>query len=173
MDPATMAILASVLGPMLAGAFGGGGSSSGGALGLMNDPEVLAQLKQAMFGIGANGQSDFYGGLVGQQYKQAVDKAPLQAAITRMAGKLLPRAYQPGVIDGLGGSNSDGMPPFLQRNGTTDGPSTTVRLTPPSIPGFNNGGGGGDGREPGGRLGKQTLAPPTYDQLLAQLQGNG
>lgn len=171
MDPATMAILASVLGPMLAGAFGGGGSSSSGVSGLMSDPAVLAQLKQAMFGIGSNGQSDFYGGLLGQQYKQAVDKAPLQAAITRMAGKLLPSMYQPGVIDGLGGVGGTGMPPHLQNNGTTDGRVDNVRISPPPI---DLGTGSTNGRDPGGSVfGKQSLAPPSFAQLIAKLQGNG
>lgn len=101
MDPFS-AIIAAL--PMLAGLFGGGGSSSSGGLNsLFSDPSIGPMLKQSMFGNDARtlpyidpktGQVTFEGpnapGLIGLQYGDALRNDPLKAAITRLAGGLLP-----------------------------------------------------------------------------------
>lgn len=171
MDPISgaMAVI-----PLLSLLFGGGGNNSGntGINQLFNDPAVLQQLKDTLFGS-PTATGDLSGGILGLQQADAVRNEPLKRAITTLATNLLPvSATRNGGFGDLGGPNKDGMPPPGSPNSTPSNPNTTIRLTPPTIPGQSPAdpsiGGGETG--PGASPRNRGLSVPSYADLLQQFR---
>lgn len=194
---------------LLAALFGGGGSStsSGGPLDeIFKDPGTMATLRKLIAGAGDNslpfvnkqtGLVDFNQdtprSLIGLQMAQALRQDPLQAAITRLAGGLLPTSagyvgpngygFGTGTGSGSSGGGPGGSNPSIPSPYPVTDPGA---LGGPSIPGGGGDGGGGDANGGGGLTplsnGVRRLAPPpmfgapggsvpSFASLLGQLRG--
>jgi hypothetical protein len=180
--------------PMLAGLFSGSGSGgTGGPLDkLFSDPTLQTLFKQSMFGNDARtlpyidpntGQVTFEGpnapGLIGLQYADALRNDPLKAAITRMAGGLLPTnaGFNNGAFpfaNHLGqGNRGNGS---SDQNGGSDGNGrgNTPITHQFTVPGDATGSVGNPlGTTPRNRQLSLSPATPDYPQLLAQLRTIG
>lgn len=189
-------ILPAILG--LSGLFGGSGNSGTGPLNsLFQDPSKAADLNAMLFGNDARsipyidpstGQVVFQGGagasapgMLGLQYAQMLQNYPLQSAITRLAGSLLPTSA--GFNGGtLKGAYAGGLPGSTQINYDTNPPPVTPNI--PSLGGGGNpnrnggpGGGGVAGGIAGGNRGGAVSvaampfagATPSLASLLQQL----